>query len=219
MKHCPYCNTDYKITEPRCPSCQATDYETRCTNCQTTYSAEICPNCGLGVNEVFTVCSNCGKKHSGSHCPDCVDFEKKKQKVEIGKQEYSRNQAILASSSGILSGIACKFSDHDWLGCKCKKCGAIRDENHLFYPIDVESNIERCSTCGKTRYIKNKNTEKKSEKKGTIPTIIFLLFFPPIGILLTWILQKTWDFRTKIIVSIASAAWFIYAMISNISSY
>jgi len=27
MKHCPYCNTDYKKTENKCPSCHAVDFE------------------------------------------------------------------------------------------------------------------------------------------------------------------------------------------------
>ena len=210
MKHCPYCNTDYKKTEAKCPSCQAADFEIRCANCTIVYSTEFCPNCGLDVNETFSICSNCGKKYKGLHCPDCIDFRKKELKVEMGKQEYSRNQAILASSSGVLSGITCKFSNHDWLGCKCKKCGETRNEHHSFYPIDVESNIERCSICGITREIKIKQDKKASEKTGTIPTIILLFVFPPIGILLTWVLQKTWDSRTKIIVSIASMAWMAF---------
>ena len=55
----------------------------------------------------------------------------------------------------------------------------------------------------------------KSERKKKGWTIALLIIFPPIGILLTWVLMKNWAKKTKIIVSVASAIWFIIAMSSN----
>ena len=41
-------------------------------------------------------------------------------------------------------GISCTFGFHDWDGCKCRKCGKIRDEGHNW-------NGCKCTKCGKTR--------------------------------------------------------------------
>lgn len=42
--------------------------------------------------------------------------------------------------------IACVFGSHDWNGCKCSKCGKVRDEGHVW-----STDCENCATCGKTR--------------------------------------------------------------------
>ncbi len=36
--------------------------------------------------------------------------------------------------------------DHDWDGCKCRKCGMARDEGHLWV-------VELCEKCGGTGFI------------------------------------------------------------------
>lgn len=41
--------------------------------------------------------------------------------------------------------MACLFG-HKWNGCKCTKCGAVRDEQHDFVPVGC---IKKCSICGK----------------------------------------------------------------------
>ena len=42
--------------------------------------------------------------------------------------------------------LKCLIGMHEWSGCKCKKCGKIRDESH-----DWAADCEKCAKCGKTR--------------------------------------------------------------------
>ena len=42
--------------------------------------------------------------------------------------------------------MACLF--HKWDGCKCAKCGAVREEQHKFTPVPGEC-LTRCERCGK----------------------------------------------------------------------
>lgn len=181
MKHCPYCKSDYKNNETKCPTCSAVEYETKCDNCNTIHKEKFCPNCG----------------HDST-----ADSE-------------SYNKTIGGVVGGIVSGVNCKISGHDWFGCKCRRCGETRDENHSFIPIPGTSQ-ERCSFCGKTRDVValEKEAAAKSRKTKMIWTIILLFIFPPAGILLTWLVMKDWDLKTKIIVSVASAILLIYAISS-----
>jgi hypothetical protein len=41
-------------------------------------------------------------------------------------------------------GIGCMIGLHNWDGCKCAKCGKVRDEGH-----DWSQNCEKCARCGK----------------------------------------------------------------------
>ena len=45
--------------------------------------------------------------------------------------------------------MACLFG-HKWNGCKCTKCGKVRDENHQFSDI-LDKCEEKCTVCGKKR--------------------------------------------------------------------
>ena len=239
MKHCPYCNIDYEKSETKCPSCQAVDYENRCVGCTTVFSSEHCPGCGLGVSETLVLCPKCGKRMKGSQCPDCLEIEKKESdaaaRVALGEQEYEKNQALLAKSivrrTGPClpllhswKGCTCarcgqknEEGEHDWLGCTCKTCGEVRNFGHSFFPVSVGGNIERCTVCGKTRNVvaRAMTMEAKPEKVRKIWTIVLLVIFPPAGILLTWVLMKSWSFNIKIGVSIAAAIWFAFVMISG----
>ena len=42
--------------------------------------------------------------------------------------------------------LICKFSGHKWHGCKCLRCGEVRDQFHLWNMCHG-----RCPVCGKTR--------------------------------------------------------------------
>ena len=42
--------------------------------------------------------------------------------------------------------MACLF--HKWDGCKCAKCGAVREEQHKYAPVPGECKM-RCEGCGK----------------------------------------------------------------------
>lgn len=50
--------------------------------------------------------------------------------------------------------MACIFG-HKWDGCKCKKCGKVRDEGHNYQVMDGKCS-EKCSICGKTRELEHK---------------------------------------------------------------
>jgi hypothetical protein len=119
MKHCSYCNTDYKKSETKCPSCSASDYEVRCDACNTLHNVAFCPNCGLGANEA--------------------------------QSKPNLSEAL----GGIVTGVKCKFGSHDWFGCKCKRCGQTRDENHSFEFVDGRCE-QKCSICGKIKQLPHK---------------------------------------------------------------
>ena len=241
MKHCPYCNTDYERKESKCPSCQAVDYENRCVGCTTVFSTDTCPSCGLGVSETLLLCPKCGKRMKGSECPDCLEIEAKKSdeaaKVALGEQEYKKNQALLAKSivkptgtclpllhswRGCICarcGMEKEDGKHDWLGCTCKVCGKIRKTKHSYFPVSVGGDIERCVYCGKTRDTKVEAAKiqaeaLKTKRKRLLLTIALLVFFPPAGIILTWLFQKEWKTETKKKISIASGIWFMVAIIA-----
>ena len=182
-----------------CPYCK-TDYE----------STEIkCPTCSAVEYEIK--CDQCHTVHTSKTCPNCG--------YDSTVDNTTNNKTIGGAVGDIVSGVTCKISGHDWFGCKCRRCGEIRDENHSFTSV-AGSSLERCSVCGKTRDVEAlaKATEAKSKKTKKIWTIVFLIILPPVGILLTWLWMKDWDFKTKIIVSIASAILFIYAMSTRSSS-
>lgn len=234
MKHCPYCNTDYAREESKCPSCQAADYENRCVGCTTVFTSEHCPSCGLGVSETLLLCPKCGKRMKGSQCPDCLEIETKKSdeaaRVALGEQEYTKNQAFLAKSKVTPTGSCLPLlhswrgctctrcgkkkddGEHDWLGCTCKICGEVHDSDHSFFPVSVGGNIERCVICGKTRDVKVEAA--KTKRNRLFLTIALLIFFPPVGIILTWLFQKEWKPETKKKISIASSIWLIVAIIA-----
>ena len=209
MKHCPYCNTDYILSENRCPSCQAIEYEIRCDNCNTVHKASFCPNCGLGAKETLILCPRCGSRVKGAFCPKCSY-----DSASVETQKATTLGGSIGEAIGeIASGVACNISGHNWYGCKCKRCGEMRDQDHSFVPV-VGRSEERCTVCGKTRDIEKlawANAEK-SKKKKLIWTIVFLVILPPIGILFIWIWMKDWNKKTKIIVSIAATIWFVYIM-------
>ena len=45
--------------------------------------------------------------------------------------------------------MACIFG-HKWNGCKCEKCGKVRNEGHVFIPVEGACE-EKCKQCGLTR--------------------------------------------------------------------
>lgn len=51
--------------------------------------------------------------------------------------------------------ILCKIGKHKWQGCKCEKCGAVRDSNHEFWNNSANSWGGRrsctCRICGKVK--------------------------------------------------------------------
>ena len=60
--------------------------------------------------------------------------------------------------------MKCLFG-HKWNGCKCVKCGAIRDEGHKWILLDNEC-VEKCSICGKERNVEHRWNCCKCEKCG-----------------------------------------------------
>jgi hypothetical protein len=53
--------------------------------------------------------------------------------------------------------VTCRLDFHKWSGCKCSRCGKIRDSNH-----DWSNNRERCAICGAER----PPTQHASQWKG-----------------------------------------------------
>jgi len=135
MKHCPYCNIDYEISESRCPSCNATDSEIKCDNCATIHRGKVCPNCGFGSNDTIQHCPKCGNKTNERICPKCG-------------HDIASTSTIKEAAASVVSKVSCKIVGHNWLGCKCTRCGEIQDKGHTFQPVAGKCE-QRCSVCGK----------------------------------------------------------------------
>jgi hypothetical protein len=43
-------------------------------------------------------------------------------------------------------GDRCNMGTHNWEGCKCAKCGEMRDEGHKW--DDGSNGTHKCETCG-----------------------------------------------------------------------
>ena len=62
--------------------------------------------------------------------------------------------------------LKCLFG-HQWNGCKCERCGAIRDKGHNFVPVDGKC-IKKCTICGKESGIAHQWNGKKCERCGKL---------------------------------------------------
>jgi len=60
--------------------------------------------------------------------------------------------------------IKCLFG-HKWNGCKCERCGAKRNTEHKYIPVEGNC-MEKCSLCGKPRSIEHKWNGCKCEQCG-----------------------------------------------------
>lgn len=61
------------------------------------------------------------------------------------------------------------------------------------------------------------STQKEKWYKRSGWIIFFLVLFPPVGIVMTW-LNENWDHRTKSIASVAAGVWFVFCMLFGGSS-
>ncbi len=57
--------------------------------------------------------------------------------------------------------ISCVFGFHEWAGCKCKRCGLLKDDNHLW-----DTDCEHCARCGKSRSNAHQWNECKCTRCG-----------------------------------------------------
>ena len=62
--------------------------------------------------------------------------------------------------------LSCLFG-HDWKGCKCTRCGEVRDEGHIFRPVPGQCE-ERCAVCGKKRSLPHLWNGCRCERCGEI---------------------------------------------------
>jgi len=93
----------------------------------------------MGANETLLLCPKCGTKTKDPLCPKC------------GHSFVASGTTIKAALGGLVAGASCILG-HDWFGCKCKRCGKVRDEQHTFQPVEGKCE-EKCSVCGKTKDI------------------------------------------------------------------
>ena len=68
----------------------------------------------------------------------------------------------------------CKIGKHDWYGCKCTRCGEVRDEGHNYQMIDNKCE-QRCSICGKILKIPHQWKNKKCIRCGAFQKANWLL--------------------------------------------
>jgi len=145
-------------------------------------------------------CENCGTIHEANFCPNCG----------MGAHETLN---------------VCPRCGNKTRDSFCSKCGYSFIAQPMAQPMPMPA-------MPIPQYYEAPNTyvQTKASKKKTIWTIVLLIIFPPLGILLTWVLMKGWSQKTKIIVSAVSNAWFAFVLIrgaignahtpvSNTSSY
>lgn len=81
-------------------------------------------------------------------CPKCGNHTEKRICPKCGFDSMSSN-SIKDSVSSVVAKGACKIAGHKWVGCKCTRCGEVRDAEHDFQPIPNKCQ-EKCSVCDKT---------------------------------------------------------------------
>ncbi|MCL2634136.1 MAG: zinc ribbon domain-containing protein [Oscillospiraceae bacterium] len=91
----------------------------------------------------------------------------------------------------------------------CSSCGSVSFDIICDNCNSVHSS-NFCPNCGLATIEVKVKCEKaeKTKKKELIWTVGLLTLFPPVGILLTWVLMKEWNKVTKIVITSFAAAWF-----------
>jgi len=92
-------------------------------------------------------------------CPKCGNHTEKRICPKCGFDTMSSN-SIKDSVSSVVAKGACKITGHKWVGCKCTRCGEVRDTEHDFQSVPNKCQ-EKCSVCEKTIDIEHqyKNVE------------------------------------------------------------
>lgn len=81
-------------------------------------------------------------------CPKCGNHTEKRICPKCGFDTMSSN-SIKDSVSSVVAKGACKIAGHKWVGCKCTRCGEVRDAEHDFQSVPNKCQ-EKCSVCEKT---------------------------------------------------------------------
>ena len=137
MKHCIYCHTNYHSSETKCPNCGAVEADNICGNCNTIHRGAYCPNCGFGINETLRVCPTCGYQTKERICPRCG----RDIAAETSMQDVAMSVASIS---------ACRNGLHNYVGCTCTRCGAVRKEGHNYRQVEGKCE-EKCTICGKVK--------------------------------------------------------------------
>ena len=72
--------------------------------------------------------------------------------------------------ASLLSKALCKTTGHKWIGCKCSRCGEIRDEGHTFLQIEGKCE-QRCSVCDKYERLPHQWNGNICRRCGTVKGI------------------------------------------------
>ena len=139
-----------------------------CPSCKKTMAigAKFCHECGAPA-PVAKPCTSCGRKIAPGKkfCPKCgapsghapaaspkpkstppAKSVPKPKPKRVPKPEGPLKMMFDAAAET----IACGIDGHIWDGCKCTKCGKIRNEGHRFQPVPGAC-AHACSACGKIK--------------------------------------------------------------------
>lgn len=65
----------------------------------------------------------------------------------------------------MISKVKCKLLGHSWAGCKCDRCGELRDEEHSFQPIEGKCK-QQCSVCDQVEALPHQWVDNKCTRCG-----------------------------------------------------
>lgn len=88
------------------------------------------------------------------HCLYCnTDFESSESTCPKCGHEVATNTTVQDVKTALQAKAVCLLSGHNWLGCKCKRCGATRDQGHQFQPVEGKEGtcVKKCTVCGETK--------------------------------------------------------------------
>ena len=130
-----------------------------CASCGEEFAkgTKFCPECGTPVL-LAVACKSCGeeiipgKKFCvGGGTPVAAAASPEPQNApappapKLGSVFGGALKKVIEAQA---ETISCGIRGHEWIGCKCSKCGKPRNEGHSFQPVAGKCEQE-CSICGK----------------------------------------------------------------------
>ncbi|MDR0513970.1 MAG: hypothetical protein LBG81_02240, partial [Coriobacteriaceae bacterium] len=111
-----------------------------------------CRNCGADFNTIKRKCPKCGAQTEGRICATCG-------------HDFAAAGSVGEVVSAVAAKASCKIIGHDYVGCKCTRCGETRDEEHDFRPVKGKCE-QKCRVCGEVEELPHQWVDNKCTRCG-----------------------------------------------------